>query len=168
MVDSWKESWIDETSGEKIFWGIIRQKTEEELKEVKKEWEEYNATKEKDIDKISFETWAECEESDVLHVLEEPKTEDDWHKAALLINIDGGFEGCYAFKQNFHDVPSFKEADDFELSDYSKLRILNLVTQEYLGEEVVSWIFRNDLINELTDKGKISDEEFIKINHLGD
>lgn len=165
MVEEWQKSWIDETSGEKIYWAIIRPKTEEELKKVKEEYEEYNASQDEG-DKTDFETWTETQDYDVLNILEEPKSEEDWEKAGLIINIEGGYEGAYAFKRNFHDIPDWREADDWELSDYSKLRILNLVTEGYLDDEIVCWIFRNDLINQLTDKGKISDEEFAEINKL--
>lgn len=166
MVEEWQESWEDEASGEEIYWAYIRPKNEEELKEVKKEYEEYKVVAgEKAVD---FELWAECEEADVMNVLERPKTKEEFEKSALLINIEGGNEGAYAFKKDAWDIPSFEEADDWELSDYSKLRILNLVTEGYLDQEIVCWIFRNDLMNQLTDNGKISDEEFTKLNKLSE
>lgn len=165
MSDVWKMGWVDSKTQEKIYWAFVRPATDEELKPIKKEWEEYNDCQTEEDDKVLWDDWGDHEERDIMNVLEKAKTNDEFKKSVLMMELDNGAEGMVAFSSNRWDIPTFEE-EDYELSDYSKLRILNLVSLGYLDGDIVNWLFRNKLMNELTDKGKISDEEFKLLNSL--
>ena len=165
MSDEWKNGWIDEVNGEKVYWCFLRDKTEEELKEVKKEWEESNALCDCDDDKLLFEDWCDNQDYDVRHFLEKPKTDEEWNKSVLCIECDKGAEGMYCFSENPYDIPTIEDGDE-SFSDYTKLRILNLVMLGHLESIVLDWMFRNWLMNYITDNGKITDEQFKELNKL--
>jgi hypothetical protein len=163
-MSEWKEEWFDTKAKEKIYWCFVRPATEEELKPIRQNWEEYNSQQEED-DKILWEDYGDYLERDIMNVLERPKTEEEWKKAVLCIEQDGGREGLICFYENGFEIPIIEDGDD-DFSDYTKLRILNLVMLGYVPEETISLMFRNFLTNYYTDNGKITDEEFKKLNKL--
>jgi hypothetical protein len=164
VLKEWQKEWIDEKTGEKIYWVYVRDANTTELEETKKEWEEYNECQEED-DKVLWEDWGDHEERDVLHYVEKAKTKEDFDKSILVMEVDGCVEGFLAFENNAWEIPTFED-EDCELSDYTKLRILRLVSLGYIEGEIINWLFRNYLMNYIIDNGNITDEQINELNKL--